>query len=368
MDTRTNHGTVKYNFLGNSGLKVSNVCFGTMTFGEHKGGRPGQTDEAASHQMLDRFVELGGNFIDTADLYANGTAEQYVGSWMKKKQNRDDIVIATKVRFNIDGSSDPNKLGLSRRYISQAVEHSLKRLQTDYIDLYQIHCWDIGTPIQETLRTMDDLIRSGKVRYVGASNVKGWQLQKIMDECRHIGLNPWISLQAEYSLMTRGIEYELIDVCRNEGIGVLPWSPLKGGWLTGKVRGNVLPPEGSRVAFVESDPDKNRGTNSPSYSQFSTDQKILNLLDVVESVGKEHGKTMSQVAIRWLLQQDSVSSVIIGAKTLQQLDENMAAGGAWELTDQQLSDLDKASQMHQPYPYELVTRYNKGRERQSITK
>ncbi|XP_077988262.1 1-deoxyxylulose-5-phosphate synthase YajO-like [Glandiceps talaboti] len=360
---------MRYNFLGNTGLKVSNICLGTMTFGENTAGDPGQMDEMRSHQMLDRFVDQGGNFIDTADVYSMGTAEGYIGSWMKKKQNRNDIVIATKVRCNVDGSSDPNKLGLSRRYISQAVEHSLKRLQTDYIDLYQIHCWDSATPIQETLRTMDDLIRSGKVRYVGASNVKGWQLQKIMDECRHIGLNPWISLQAEYSLMSRGIEYELLDVCRNEGVGVLPWSPLKGGWLTGKVKRGVPPPAGSRIAHVESiDPQRDMNTSHPSYSQYATNEQVLHLLDVVEGIAKEQGKSMSQVAIRWLLQQDTVSSVIIGAKTLQQLDENMGAADGWELTDQQLNELDKASQIHQPYPYELVPTMNSGRKRLNLTK
>ncbi|XP_070537823.1 1-deoxyxylulose-5-phosphate synthase YajO-like [Ptychodera flava] len=352
-----------FNFVGSSGLRVSNLCLGAMTFGESKTGVPGQCDEDLSHQIMDRYTDLGGNFIDTANMYQAGTSEKYVGSWMAKRQNRNDLVISTKVRFPVDPNNE-NGRGLSRRHILQAVEESLQRLQTDYIDIYHVHCWDQGTRIEETLRTLDDLVRCGKVRYVGASNVTGWQLQKIVDECRRLGLNPWICLQAQYSLLCRSTEFELTDVCRNEGLGLLPWSPLKGGWLTGKVGRSVKPPEGSRLAYVEANPERRSTGAWPSYKEFAKDEQVLQLLDIMEKIGKEVGKTMSQIAIRWLLQKDTVSAVVIGAKTLQQLDDNMGASG-WELTQQQMDELDEASKVEPPYPYEIITKMGKDRKREN---
>ncbi|XP_077988264.1 1-deoxyxylulose-5-phosphate synthase YajO-like [Glandiceps talaboti] len=332
-------------------------------------GRPGQLDEPSSHKMLDRFVELGGNFIDTADVYNEGTAERYLGTWLDKRKNRDSLVIASKCFLPVHGFDDPNRRGLSRKHISWSVEQSLKRLQTDYIDLYQIHVWDSATPIEETLRTMDDLVRSGKVRYVGASNVTGWQLQKIVYECKIMGLNPWVSLQAQYSLLCRHTEFELLDVCRNEGIGLLPWSPLRSGWLTGKIRrGMSQPPSGTRIAYVETDRAKLESESHVSFSRFAEDDKALNLLDVMDRIGKEKDKSISQVALRWLLQQDTVPSVIIGAKTLQQLDENMGAGNGWELNDKEMKELDDASEVEEPYPYNMVNLRNKKRVRHNFCK
>ncbi|XP_006823633.1 1-deoxyxylulose-5-phosphate synthase YajO-like [Saccoglossus kowalevskii] len=325
--------SMRYNYLGNSGLKVSNICLGTLTFGESERGRPGQANEELSHQLMDRFVEKGGNYIDTANNYQLGLSEKIVGSWLKKRQNRESLVIATKARMAMN-FDDPNGIGLSRKHILWTVEESLKRLQTDYIDLYQMHIWDAATPIEESLRTMDDLVRSGKVRYVGVSNFTGWQLQKTADVCKYMGLQKVVSLQAQYSLLVRGLEYELVDVCKNEGIGILPWSPLKGGWLTGKARHGVPPPRGSRMSFVEAD-RRREYESHPSYSCFADDPQVNDILDKVDRIAKEQGKTMAQVSLRWLLQKDTVPSVVIGAKTLQQLNENMGASSGWELNDSQ---------------------------------
>ncbi|CAH1240532.1 KCNAB1 [Branchiostoma lanceolatum] len=353
-----------YRFLGCSGLKVSNLCLGAMTFGEHRGGRPGQCDEATAHAIMDRFAELGGNFIDTADVYQYGVAEEYVGSWLSMKQ-RDRFVIATKVYFNMDQTrQDPNKRGLSRHHILNSIDGSLRRLQTDYVDLYQIHCWDDAVPLEETLTALNDLVRAGKVRYVGASNVTGWQLQKIVDLGRTMGLNKWITLQAQYSLLCRWTEWELAEICRREGLGLLPWSPLKGGWLAGKfTRDMTAPPPDSRVGWASEKEGRNSQSH-PDFQQYAESEKFWALDDVLRRVAKEHGKSVAQVSLRWLLQKDVVSSVIIGVKTLQQLEDNMGAADGWELTQQQMDDLDAASAVEIPYPYEMVWRANKAAGRQ----
>ena len=224
---------MEYRFLGKTGLKVSELCLGTMTFGR-------ETDETDSKRILNHFVELGGNFIDTADVYAESRSERIIGSWLKDRP-RENLVIATKVRFPTgDGQNDE---GLSRKHILAAIDNSLKRLGTDYIDLYQVHCWDDGTPLEETLSTLSNLVDIGKVRYLGVSNFSGWQLQKAIDVSRHRGWEPFSCLQPLYNLLDRDIELELLPVCENEGLGVIPWSPLRGGWLTGKYhRGMDSPP------------------------------------------------------------------------------------------------------------------------------
>jgi aryl-alcohol dehydrogenase-like predicted oxidoreductase len=229
---------MEYRYLGKTGLKVSELCLGAMTFGR-------EATEEVSHQSVDRFAEAGGDFIDTADVYSRGVSEEILGRWLKDRP-RDDFVIATKVRFPM--GEGPNDVGLSRKHILAGVEASLRRLDTDYIDLYQVHCWDEATPLEETLSTLDSLVQSGVVRYLGASNYSGWQLQKAIDVSRHMGWEPFVCLQPLYNLLDRHIELELLPVCQNEGLGVIPWSPLRGGWLTGKYRrGMTAPPEGSRV-------------------------------------------------------------------------------------------------------------------------
>lgn len=350
---------VDYNFLGRSGLKVSNICLGTMTFGIHTEGMmgwffgsPRQTNEADSHKILDRFVELGGNFIDTANIYACGKSEEIIGTWLTK-QKRDDIVIATKVRFPLDFTTQ-NAVGLSRRHIMKSCEDSLRRLQTDYIDLYQAHMWDNATPIEETLRAFDDLVKNGKIRYYGFSNVCGWQMQKIVEVAKQLNLNPCISLQQQYSLLRRDSELEAFMVCQNEGLGVLPWSPLKGGMLTGKFKRNQIPDAtGSRAGYMQSKKEEGKTTMS-NWEEFGNDDKYWNLIAIMEKIAKAHGKSVPQVALRWTLQKDVVSSVIIGCTSIQQLEDNMGASAGWKITDDEMKELEEAAPVSKPYPYDMI--------------
>lgn len=338
-----------YNYLGNSGLRVSNICLGAMTFGESHLNFPGQLEEKTSHDLINRFVEWGGNFIDTANIYGRVKSEKIVGSWLAG-QERDRFVIATKVRCQID-PTNPNAVGLGRRHIIQSVEASLERMQTSYIDLLQTHLWDDAVPLEETLMTLQDLVRCGKVRYLGASNVTGWQLQKIMDLCKQKGMNPYISLQQQYSLVSRDSELEPFQVCKLNGLGVLPWSPLKGGFLTGKVKRGQKPVEGRLGWSVQ---DEKRTTEaSPSWSAMDI-EKNWATLHTVEKIAKAKGKSMAQISLRWLLQKPVVSSVIIGATKMQQLDDNMAAANGWSLTAEEMKELDDVSKPEIPYPYEMV--------------
>ena len=215
-----------HRFLGRTGLRVSVLCLGTMTFGR-------EANEEQSRAILDAYTGAGGNFIDTADVYAGTESESIIGRWLKE-QKRDDLVIATKVRF--PSGEGPNDVGVSRKHILSSIDASLKRLQTDYVDLYQVHAWDAVTPLEETLSTLDGLVKAGKVRYVGVSNFTGWQLQKALDMSQAHGWEPFVSLQPLYNLLDRYTEWELVPVCENEGLGIIPWSPLRGGWLTGKYR------------------------------------------------------------------------------------------------------------------------------------
>jgi aryl-alcohol dehydrogenase-like predicted oxidoreductase len=326
-----------YRFMGRTGMRVSELCLGAMTFGR-------ETSEADSHAILDRFVELGGNFIDTADVYSRGVSEEITGRWLSRKK-RDDLVVATKVRFPM--GEGPNDLGLSRKHIMSGVENSLRRLCTDYIDLYQVHCWDHVTPLDETLSTLDVLVKSGKVRYIGVSNYTGWQLQKAIDMSRANGWEPYTCLQPQYNLLTRTMEWELTDVCLNEGVGIIPWSPLRGGWLSGKFRrGMTAPAQGSRIEKAE---QQGWGESWSKYNNEFTWQVIDALIEVAE----EAGKTPAQVAINWLLQRPGVTAPIIGARTMQQLEDNMGACG-WALTEAQMNTLNTASQPQIVYPYEHV--------------
>ncbi|KAK2142017.1 hypothetical protein LSH36_1004g00012 [Paralvinella palmiformis] len=279
----------------------------------------------------------------------------FLGNWLFK-QPRKKFIIASKVRYGWE-PDNPNTLGLSRGQIMRAVNDSLQRLQTDYIDLYQIHCWDYAVPIEETMNALNDLVREGKVRYLGASNLTGWQLQRNADLTRERGWHPLISLQQQYSLLCRETEFEVVEACCREGICLLPWSPLKGnhyfenfvvnahvmfkipnvfGWLTGKVKRNdpVLPP-GSRLAWVSEELTR-QNPSHPSYQQYANNDKVWNLLEVMEKCGAEHGKSPAKVAVRWLLQKEVVTSVVIGVKTLKQLEENLGAATGWELTEQEV--------------------------------
>lgn len=343
----------KYNYLGKSGIQVSNICLGTMTFGENPRGRPGQSDEELAHKILDRFVEWGGNLIDTADFYGFGNSEKILGTWLER-QTRENLVIATKCRLNMERNVNSN--GLSRRHIIQSVEDSLRRLRTDYIDLYQTHCYDNATPVEETYRTLDDLVRCGKVRYVGVSNLTGWQLQKIVDNQKMLGLNAITSLQQQYSLATRNSELESFQVCKNEGLGVLAWSPLKGGLLTGKVTRGQKPTEG-RVAWVAEDASRKLGSH-PLWSD--TSDKMFNVIDLAETIGKNHGKTIAQVAIRWILQRDVITSAVMGVTSLKQLDQNMAVND-FSLSADEMKQLEEASAVDVDDPYLTINRMNADR-------
>ncbi len=316
---------MEYRKLGRTGLKVSELCMGTMQFGW-------TADEPLSHQILSAAFEQGLNFLDTADVYSRwvegnpgGVSEQILGRWMKQAGiPRDQIVLATKVRGRMgDG---PNDQGLSRLHIIQAVEDSLRRLGTDYIDLYQTHSHDPETPIEETLRALDDLVHAGKVRYVGCSNYPAWLLMESLWVSDVRNLVRYDSLQPHYSIAHRDeFERELAPVCRRYGIGVIPYSPLAGGFLTGKYRPDDPIPASDRAGGVQRRYFNERGWK---------------VLAAVEKVGKEHGKSISQTALAWLLSQDHISSPIIGPRTMEQLSDNLGAAG-FRLSPEEMEFLDR---------------------------
>jgi aryl-alcohol dehydrogenase-like predicted oxidoreductase len=323
---------------------VSDLCLGAMTFGR-------ETSEADSHAILDRFVAAGGTFIDTADVYSQGGSEQVVGSWLKN-QKRYDLVVATKVRFPM--GSGPNDAGLSRKHILDGIDNSLRRLQTDYVDLYQVHCWDGRTPLEETLSTLNSLVRDGKVRYLGVSNYSGWQLQKAIDLSKQMGWEPFTCLQPQYNLLCRSTEWELIPLCLEEGVGVIPWSPLRGGWLSGKYRrGMAAPPEGSRVEKAEA-----QGWGE-SWRRYNNDH-TWDIVDALVAIGEQTNHTPAQVAINWLLQKPAVTAPIIGVRTMEQLEGALGASG-WALSPEQLARLDALSDEPLPYPYEHIVGAQKRR-------
>jgi len=325
---------MEYRFLGKTGLKVSALCLGTMTFGR-------EADEAASHAILDRFVEAGGNFIDTADVYGRGASEEVVGRWLRG-ETRDNYVIATKVRFRMDEGQ--NAIGLSRKHIRASVVASLQRLGTDYLDLYQTHCWDPATPLEETLSTLNDLVREGLVRYIGASNHSGYQLQKAIETSRRMGLEPYTCLQPQYSLLCRSTEWELLPLCQAEGVGVIPWSPLRGGWLSGKYhRGMAEPPVGTRVG------DQEDGTSW----RANNNEHTLSVIDALTTVAEETQRSPAQIALRWVMQQPGVTAPIVGARTTEQLAGNLGAAD-FALSDEQLQRLNTDSAIALPYPYDFI--------------
>jgi aryl-alcohol dehydrogenase-like predicted oxidoreductase len=328
---------MEYRRLGGTGLKVSELCLGCMTFGR-------ETEEKVARKILDRFIEVGGNFIDTANVYAAGASEEILGRIVGER--RKDLVVATKVRFNANAFLGkpvaPNQIGLSRAHIMSEVESSLRRLQTDYIDLYQVHSWDFETPIEETMRALDDLVRHGKVRYIGASNFTAWQLMKSLWVSDKHGYARFDCLQPQYSVITRDIEREILPLCRSEKVGVIPWSPLGGGFLTGKYRSGQRPPEDSRLAKVDM---WNRLQNERNYST----------LEAVEQIAKERGRPISQVALAWVNQQPGISSVIYGARTEEQNDQNLGAVG-FHLEAAELAALDKASALQPEYPSSMQAR------------
>jgi aryl-alcohol dehydrogenase-like predicted oxidoreductase len=326
---------LKMKYLGWSGVRVSEICLGTMTFGW-------RADEKESHRMLNLFVENGGNFIDTADVYGEGESERIIGGWLRGV-DRDEMVIATKVRFR--SGKGANDIGLTRKHIISAVKQSLRRLGTDYIDLYQVHAWDPATPLEETLQVLTNLVEEGYVRYIGASNFRGWQLQKALDISRSMGLERFLSLQPQYSLLCRATEFELLPLCRAEKVGVLPWSPLKGGWLTGKyTRDMQEPPENTRIGERFREGERERW-----YSVAN--ERTWALLDALREIALTEKKTVSQIALNWVMSKKEVTSPIIGASNSQQLLENLGASG-WSLSREQMELLDRLSSIDPGYPYD----------------
>ncbi|WP_030437321.1 aldo/keto reductase [Actinoplanes subtropicus] len=318
---------MRYRTLGGTGTVVSTLCLGTMTFGK-------ESSEEVSHAQLDRFVEAGGNFVDTANVYSRGVSEEAIGRWLAARSGvRDRLVIATKGRFPM--ADDPNSAGLSRVNLTRALDASLRRLGVETIDLYQAHAWDPLTPIEETLAFFDDAVHAGKIRYAGVSNFLGWQLQKAALITQFRGLAPIVTLQPQYNLLVREIEFELVDVCRNENIGILPWSPLGGGWLTGKYTRDHEPTGATRLGE-----DPARGMEA--YGPRNSDSRTWRVLDAVRRVADESGVSMSQVSLAWLADRPAVTSVILGARTLEQLDDNLGVADL-QLSEKQTELLTEAS-------------------------
>jgi aryl-alcohol dehydrogenase-like predicted oxidoreductase len=325
-----------YRLLGRSGTVVSNLALGTMTFGT-------ETDEAGSHAQLARFLDAGGNLVDTADVYSSGISEEIIGNWFTSNAgHRSRIVLATKGRFpKGDGVND---LGLSRRHLRIALDASLRRLRTDWIDLYQVHAHDPLTPIEETLRFLDDAVTAGKINYVGLSNFTGWQLQQAVDVAERYGWSRPVTLQPQYNLLAREIEWEIVPASIANGLGLLPWSPLGGGWLTGKYRKDERPSGATRLG---EDPD--RGVEA--YDGRSSRQRTWDVVEAVRTVADEAGASMAQVALSWLSDRPGVTSVILGARTIEQLEDNLLSADL-HLSDEQTKLLDAASDpAPADYPY-----------------
>ncbi len=334
--------------LGSSGLKVPVMCLGAMTFGEadeksfmHKVG----ADRKTSFNIMSSALERGVGFIDTADIYGqDGLSERVVGEWMVETKSRDKVILATKFRFRVgEGANDT---GASRFRIMRAVEDSLRRLKTDRIDLYQIHMQDIDTPEEETLRALDDLVKAGKVLYLGASNYAAYRVVDSQWISKSEHLHRFVSLQMQYSLLVRDIEREHVPVCKQFGLGVLPWSPLAGGFLSGKYAKNQPPPAGVRLERWKE-----------RFAEYSNDRG-WRTLDLVQAIAKEHSTTASAVSLAWLLAKPTVSSVVFGARSIEQLEDNLK-GAELKLSADQILKLDETSAMDFGYPYKFIANVQK---------
>ena len=327
---------MEHRTLGRSGCVVSTLALGTMTFGN-------ETDETGSHAQLDAFVEAGGTLVDTADVYTAGVSEQIIGSWLAARPDaRDQVVLATKGRFPM--GAGPNDVGLSRRHLAAALDASLGRLGVERVDLYQVHAYDPVTPMEETLGFLDDAVRAGKVHYVGLSNFTGWQLQRAVDVAEHRHLSVPVTLQPQYNLLAREIEWEIVPAAQANGLGLLPWSPLGGGWLTGKYTRDERPTGATRLGE-----DPERGVEA--YDKRGSRERTWDVVDAVRSVAEERGSSMAQVALAWLVDRPAVTSVILGARTVAQLDDNLGAADL-HLSPEETARLDAASDPGAAdYPY-----------------
>ncbi len=326
---------MEYRRLGRSGLRVSCLTLGTMTFGGRGQFRDvGQTDLEGARRQIDMALDAGVNLIDTADVYSGGAAEEIVGQALSGRRER--VLLATKARFPMgDG---PNEAGLSRHHLIEACEASLRRLGTDHIDLYQVHEWDGQTPLEETLAALEHLVQTGKVRYVGCSNFAGWQVMKALGAADRTGLPRFVSQQVYLSLQERSAEYEIVPSALDQGLGLLIWSPLAGGLLSGKHRRGEPPPEGSRHAGDWDEP--------PVYDE----DKLYDTVDVLVEIAETHDVSPAQVALAWLLRRPGITTVIVGARTDEQLSDNLAAAEL-ELAEEEVDRLEEVSRPPLIYPY-----------------
>lgn len=327
---------MQYRTLGNSGAVVSNYALGTMTFGA-------EASEETSHAILDTYVAAGGNFIDTADVYSAGSSEEIIGRWLARRpEARDRVVVATKGRFPMGQA--PNDVGTSRRHLTRALDDSLRRLGVDQIDLYQMHAWDPITPLEETLRFLNDSVSNGKIAYYGFSNFLGWQLTKAVHVAKAHGWSAPATLQPQYSLLVREIESEIVPASLDENIGLLPWSPLGGGWLSGKYKRDEPPVGATRLG-------ENPSRGMEAWKARNDDPRTWDIVGTVEKIAADHGVRASQVALAWLADRPAVTSVILGARNVEQLEDNLAAANL-ELTPGESDRLTRASQPRVGvYPY-----------------
>ncbi|ABE46141.1 aldo/keto reductase [Polaromonas sp. JS666] len=327
---------MEHRYLGNSGFKVPALGFGTGTFG---GQGPlfsawGNTDVAGARRIIDICLDAGVNLFDTADVYSNGASESILGAALKGR--RDKAIVSTKLSLRI--GEGPNDVGSSRHHLIAATNAALQRLDTDYIDILQLHAFDAMTPVEQVLGTLDDLVRAGKVRYIGLSNFSGWQLMKSLAAADRLGLQRYVANQTYYSLIGRDYEWELMPLGIDQGVGAIVWSPLGWGRLTGKIRRGQPLPAGSRLH------------DTAGFAPPVDDERLYRVVDAMDEVALETGKTLPQIALNWLLQRPTVASVLIGARDEEQLMQNLGALG-WQLTTEQVARLDAASAVTPPYPY-----------------
>lgn len=338
---------MKYNLLGNTGLRVSELCLGTMTFGG-KGiwTAIGQLPQEAVDELIKTSIESGINFIDTANVYSEGLSEELTGTAIRNLGlNRDDLIIATKVRGKM--GEGPNRSGLTRKHILWQAEESLRRLGTDYIDLYQIHGYDPLTPLEETLHALDDLVKSGKVRYIGCSNLAAWQLMKALSYSEHKNLAKFVSLQAYYTLAGRDLERELVPLLQDQKTGLMVWSPLAGGLLSGKYHRDEQAPEGTRRHQFDFPPVHR--------------ERAFRILDVLHEMATEKQVSVARLSLAWLLHQPVVTTVIIGAKKKEQLVDNLLSAEV-SFTSDELARLDEVSKLEPEYPGWMLERQGTDRK------
>ena len=327
---------MEHRYLGNSGFKVPALGFGAGTFG---GQGPlfsawGNTDVDGARRIVDICLDAGVNLFDSADVYSNGASESILGAAVKGR--RDKVILSTKM--SLRAGDGPNDVGSSRHHLVAATDAALERLGTDYIDLLQLHAFDAMTPVEQVLRTLDDLVRAGKVRYIGLSNFSGWQLMKSLAASARLGLSRYVANQTYYSLIGRDYEWELMPLAIDQGVGAIVWSPLGWGRLTGKIRRGQPLPAGSRLH------------DTAGFAPPVEEERLYRVVDAMDQVAEETGKTLPQIALNWLLQRPTVASVLIGARDEEQLKHNLGALG-WQLTAEQVKRLDAASAVTPPYPY-----------------